>query len=225
MLVLPPPCSPAGGRWGKLDCIFQNKPACLLLTAAWLHGDCWDFTRRGCLEPGIHGDNPSSTEAKRKDFYVALMQTSHLSIWAVYLQGEMHTSTLDWFRHFTQLRKKPCHDHGGSPFLKVCTCTPENLTSKVGHRVLKNFLVDRQPGEVSWKMSLLTCLSGCVHSWLCGTQPMQGCKSSKMSHIILQCVMKMPLQSRWGRSWNSKVQIKGWALIVWGLKRENTCWT
>lgn len=109
-----------------------------------------------------------------------------------FFQSEMHTSTLDWFRHFTQLRKKRCNDHGGSPFLKVCTCTPENLTSKVGHRVLKNFLFDRQPGEVSWKMSLLTCLSGCVHSWLCGTQPMQGCKSSDMSHIIVQRVMKMP---------------------------------
>lgn len=53
---------------------------------------------------------------------------------------------VDWVTHFTQLRKKPCNDHRGYPFLKVCTCTPENLTSKVGHRVLKNFFIWQTAG-------------------------------------------------------------------------------
>lgn len=73
-------------------------------------------------------------------------------------------------------------------------------------------------------MSPMTCLSGCVHSWLFGTQPMQGCKSSDASHSFLQCVMKMPLQTRLRWSLDSKIQIKCWALIVWGLQGEGTCW-
>lgn len=73
----------------------------------------------------------------------------------------------DWFTHFTQLRKKPCEDHRGYPFLKDCTFTPENPTSKVGHRVLKNFIFDISRGGCHercrwWHACQGACTPGCL---------------------------------------------------------------
>lgn len=56
---------------------------------------------------------------------------------------------VDRFIDFTQLLREPSIDHRGYPFLKDFAFTPERLTSKVGHGVLKNFIFDRQPGDVS----------------------------------------------------------------------------
>lgn len=137
---------------------------------------------------------------KTEGFVCSVLQNAH----ACCCFTARKRSRVDRFTDFTQLLRKPSIDHRGYPFQKDFAFTPERMTSKVGHGVLKNFIFDRQPGDVSRKMSLMTCLSGYGCSWLFEAQPMQGRKSSHVSHSCLQCVMKMPIQTSW--SWSFRRQ-------------------
>lgn len=83
----PPPLSCVGGA---TRCIFQKKPACWLLTAAWWHVDT--FTDRGNLEPGIQGDDPELHISETEGFVCCVLKKAHLPTRAVVLLHEMQTS-------------------------------------------------------------------------------------------------------------------------------------